>query len=269
MRVLLTASLCLLSSPCFAQGKQAPATPAGWYVTLGAAPVYSPVFQGAKDYGFSIFPDIRANYGDDFFASVPEGVGYNVINSNGWKSGPLAKIRFGRQESSGGSPFLISGKSNALRGLGNVDTAGEAGAFVQYSYDTVRARVELRQGFGGHNGVVGDASLNYRGRVAHIVYSAGPRLSYASKDYNQTYFGINATQSARSGLAQYHAGSGLVSYGVGGSLTMPYTDKIALSLFTGYDRLANTAADSPLIRQRGSANQFSAGLGIGYRFTLD
>jgi outer membrane scaffolding protein for murein synthesis (MipA/OmpV family) len=268
MRLLIAALLCTLSSPCLAQGRPAAATPTGWNVTMGAAPVYSPVFQGSSDYGLSIFPDIRANYGDDFFASVPEGVGYNFINANGWKIGPLAKIRFGRDEASGGSPFLISGESNALQGLGNIGTAGEVGGFVQYAYDSLRTRLELRQGFGGHNGMLGDASVNYRGRFAQVVYSAGPRLTYASSDFTQTYFGINSVQSTRSGLAQYRPGSGLVSYGVGGSLTLPYTDKIALSLFTGYDRLGNTAADSPLVRNRGSANQFSAGLGIGYRFNV-
>ena len=44
------------------------------------------------------------------------------------------------------------------------------------------------------------------------------------------------------------------------------TGLAAVTLFTGFDRIGKQAADSPLIRQRGDQNQFSIGLGFGYRF---
>jgi len=266
---LLTASTTLaLFSTAHAQSteRRGPPPKTDWAVTVGAAPVYAPVFQGSKDYGFSVFPDLRVNYKDDFFASVPDGIGYNLINSAGWKVGPLAKVRFGREEDTGGSPFLISGETNALRGLGNVDTAGELGGFAQYTYEKIRTRVELRQGFGGHEGLVGDANVSYVDRAGPLSYSFGPRLSYGSSDFMNTYYGINSTQSARSGLAQYSADGGINSYGIGGSATMPLSDNMAVTLFGGYDRLGEQAADSPLIRERGDENQMSIGLAFGYRF---
>lgn len=265
LRVASLAVTAVLAMPAAVFAQPAPQ---GWAVTVGAAPVVSPVFQGSKDYGASIFPDLRVNYGDVFFASVPDGIGYNWYNKDGWKLGPLAKVRFGREEQTGGSPFLIAGDSNALRGLGNVETAAELGGFMQYANSYVRTRLELRQGFGGHQGVVADAGISYLGRSGPVGFSFGPRLSYASADYMNTYFGINGGQSARSGLAAYHAQGGLSSYGVGGSATMPFTGGTALTLFAGYDRLGQEPSDSPLVRQRGSANQFSIGLAVGYRFNL-
>lgn len=267
--LLFTAANALsLASAAHAQAteRRSPAPKTDWAITVGAAPVYAPVFQGAKEYGFSVFPDVRVNYKDDFFASVPEGMGYNIINNGGWKIGPLAKIRFGREEGTGGSPFLISGESNALRGLGNVETAGEIGGFAQYSYEKIRTRVELRQGFGGHEGVVGDANVSYVDRAGPLSYSIGPRLSYGSADFMNTYYGINATQSARSGLARYDADGGINSYGIGGSATMPIDDSMAVTLFAGYDRMGEQAADSSLIRERGNPNQMTVGLAFGYRF---
>lgn len=272
----LTQSLTLALAMGFtatAQAQSAPPAsangPADWVMTLGAAGIYAPVFQGAKDYGLSLFPDLRLRYRDEVFASVPDGLGWNLINTARWKAGPIARIRFGRREDTGGSPFLIAGESNALQGLGDVATAGEAGVFVQYALGFARAQAQLRQGFGGHDGMLGDAGLDYVGRHGALTYSIGPRATYGSARYTHTYFGISPAQSARSGLAPYSAGAGLVSYGIGGSLTLPVRPRIALTLFAGADRLAAQAADSPLVRQRGSRHQAMAGLGLGYRFSWD
>ncbi len=240
-----------------------------WTVTVGVAPVYTPIFQGAKDYGFSAYPDLRVNHRDDFFASIPEGIGYNAVNTGGWKAGPLVKLRFGRRETTGGSPFLISGKSNALRGLGDVGFAGELGGFAQYTHGKLRSRVELRQGVGGHQGLVGDVNVSYADRAGPLSYSFGPRLSYGSGGFMSTYFGIDSAQSARSGLAPYRSGGGITAYGIGGTAVMPLSDNVALTLFGGYDRLGAPAANSPLVRQRGDANQITVGLGFGYRFGWD
>lgn len=266
--LLATAAAFSLVSVASAQ----PATRGGppsqpdWTLTVGAAPVYSPVFQGSDDYGFSVFPDLRVNYKDDFFASVPDGIGYNIINSSHWKVGPLAKVRFGREEDTGGSPFLISGETSGLRGMGTVDTAGELGGFVQYSASKLRTRVELRQGFGGHEGFVGEVNISYVDRAGPVSYSIGPRLAFGSRDFMHTYFGINSLQSAKSGLAQYAADGGISSWGIGGSAVLPLGEATALTLFAGFDRLGGQAGDSPLIRQRGDENQISVGLGFGYRF---
>lgn len=113
----------------------------------------------------SIFPDVRINYGDEIFASVPEGIGWNVINGDGWKAGPIAKLRFGRDEDGFGSPFAVVANSDALVGLGDVDAAAEVGGFAEKRFGAAEqwsARVEIRHGFGGHEGVLGDASLSYR-----------------------------------------------------------------------------------------------------------
>ena len=66
------------------------------------------------------------------------------------------------------------------------------------------------------------------------------------------------------------SGGGLVSAGVGGTLTRLLGKRGqhgAITLLAGYDRLGNVVADSTLIRQRGRRDQFSLGLSYGYRFT--
>lgn len=249
-------------------GRPADAGAGGWSMTVGAGLVLSPAWQGSRDMAFSIFPDLRLNYKDVIFASIPSGLGWNIVNQAGWKAGPLAKVRFGRDEDGRGSPFLVSGTSDALRGLGDVDAAAELGGFVEKQFGPLRARAEVRRGFGGHEGVVADGSLAYQARTGRTIISIGPRATIASRRYVATYFGIDPIQSQRSGLRAYAPSGGLVSYGIGGSVVRPLNRTSALTLFTALDRLSGDAGNSPLVRERGRREQFTFGIGYGLRFGL-
>ena len=244
----------------------------GWRLSFGAGVIYAPAFAGSKDYQLIAFPNVNVEFKDLFFASAKEGVGYNVINSNGWRVGPVVKYVFERKED-GNNPFRVGGdKSTALKGLGNVDATLECGGFAEYRYEPFVYKVGLRQGAGGHKGMIGEASINYSGAIKRpgppIFYAVGPRATFADSEYINAYFGINQAQSVASGLNRYDAGSGFVSYGLGGFMLIPLFNPVSVSVFGGYDRLSNEVADSPLIRQRGSENQFAIGLSITYKFAL-
>lgn len=242
-----------------------------WTFSVGAASLLTPAYQGSDNYAVMAVPDLRLKYKNRFFASIPEGVGYNILardpGQSGWKVGPITKIQFSRDEN-GQGPFIITGETNDLDGMGEVDTAFEVGGFIDYQWQKLQTRLEVRQGFGGHEGVVADLELNYRGRLGDGFFAVGPRMTWASADYNQTYFGVDATQAAATGLAQYNAGSGIASYGVGGFALIPLRDKVTLTAFAGYDRLADEVADSSFIRERGTANQLTVGLGVSYAFNF-
>ena len=279
MRYVTMAVAILAAAPAYAQTapddtpppRMQPSAPAGWSLTIGAAAAVTPAWQGSRDMSVSLFPNLRLAYSDVLFASVVEGVGWNAINRDGWRAGPLVKVAFGRNEDNGGSPFLISGGSDALVGMGNVKASAEVGGFVERQFGPRREwriRGEVRRGFGGHEGVIAEASANYQARLGRMMASVGPRITAASSDYTQTYFGIDAGQSSRTGLARYDADGGIVSYGLGGVVIRPLDRRSAVTLFTGLDRLGAPASDSPLIRERGQRTQFTLGLGYGFRFGL-
>lgn len=241
-----------------------------WKFTLGAGIMVMPAFLGSKDYQAVAFPNFKVEYKDRFFASLFEGIGYKVINNDKWSAGPIVKFDFGRTEDDD-NPFRIAGdKTNALRGLGDVDATVELGGFVEYGMGPLVYQLELRQGVGGHQGLVVETGLNLRGFIGlsgkTIMYSFGPRATFADANYINAYFGIDQTQSANSGLARYDADAGLVSYGIGGFAVVPITDSVSLGVFGGYDRLAGEVADSPLIKERGDENQFMGGIRITYEF---
>lgn len=279
--IVLGALALVISNPAFAQSADPSASPpserpiqrpvVGWSVTVGIAPIFSPAWQGSKDMALSIFPDLRLNYGDTLFASVPDGIGWNAINHDRLKAGPIAKVRFGRDEADGGSPFLVTGGSDALRGLGNVGAAAEVGGFAEAQLGVRRqwrVRGEIRRGFGGHEGMVADVSLAYRLRSGRTAFSVGPKATFVSASYTTTYFGIDAGQALRSGLAAYTPRGGLLSAGISGSAVRVLDRSSAVTLFAGFDRLGDEAGRSPLIEERGSRNQFTIGVGYGYRFNL-
>lgn len=253
------------AGPALAQPAGAPGAP-DFSVTVGFAPVAGPIYQGADDYGFSVFPDIRLAWKDRFFASVPEGAGFNLVNTPSFKAGPLARIRFGREAQSGGSPFLLAGETDDLDGLRDIPAAAELGGFAQYASGQFRLRADIRRGLGGHEGVISDLSAQIARRDGELAWSFGPRTVIASADFVDVYFGVDAAGAAASGLPAYDAGGGVVSYGVGGSAVYPLSDNAALTFFGGYDRLAGDAAGSPLVALRGDRDQLTLGVAFGYRF---
>lgn len=242
-----------------------------WSISIGVTPVFGSTWLGADDTALSIFPDLRVNYGDTIFLSVPDGLGWNAVNQGGWKVGPLIKLQFGRDERNGGSPFLVAGGSTALRGMGDIGVAGEAGVFAEKSFGTYgrfKMRTEVRQGFGAHDALVGDVSAAYQGAAGRAFYSIGPRATLATKDYMQTYFGVTPAQAMRTGLRVSRLDGGLVSYGLSGSLIRPLNESTTIALFGSIDRLGGEPAGSALIRERGSREQFTLGINFGYRFSL-
>jgi outer membrane scaffolding protein for murein synthesis (MipA/OmpV family) len=248
-------------------------------IAVGLAPIYAPVWQGSRDYSLAVFPDVRVNFRDTLFFSLPDGLGWNVVNRDGWKIGPLFKFRFGRDEESGGSPLLISGGSDALIGMGDIGFAGEPGLFAQVRFAGGKARVraELRHGIGGHAGLVADTLIGWSDSVgspgdgSFWHYSASLRATFAGGDYTNTYFGVTEAQGAATGLSAFRTGDGLVSSGVNAGVTrlVGRNGRLgAVTLFGGYDRLADVVADSSLIRERGKRDQFSMGLSYGFRFGI-
>lgn len=243
----------------------------GWGLSLGAGTLVSPTYEGDDSYRVSILPSIQLSYGDEFFASVENGVGYRVINSPTLRAGPIGRIKFSRDED-GDGPFGVAGDdTDDLRGLGEIDTTFEVGGFIEYDVGPVTLGAEARKAVSGHDGSVLELDAKWSGTDftfgPPVIWSAGPRLKIVDDTYNQAYFGVTATQSLASGLPQFDAGGGLYSYGVGATAIIPLDRDSTWTavVFAGYDRLTGDAADNPLVQLRGSEDQASLGVFLSYR----
>jgi outer membrane protein len=156
-----------------------------------------------------------------------------------------------------------------LAGLGNVDTAYEVGGTVSYRVGMFRGLATLRRGFGGHHGWVGEGGVDaILDPTPKLEIAVGPRVHFASDDYLDTYLGVTPAQSAASGLPAFDPDGGVKGVGAEAEGKYRLSRRWAVVGKAGYERLIGDAADSP-ITDLGSKNQFTANIGLTYRFGLD
>jgi len=234
--------------------------PKDWTFDIGPGVVVAPWFEGSANYRVLPIPNLDLRFQrDKFFLSARDGVGATLFDTDGFKAGPILRYRFPRNAGDGGYLF----------GMGNVPFTVEGGGFLRYDLPFLAAKVELRRGLGGSNGLVFDALIDGKLRLSDTVFlSAGPRLSVTDGTYNQAYFGVNAGQSINSGYAQYYPGAGLRSVGAGTSAVWRIHDQLTFVAFGSYNYLADVAANSPIVTgPGGSRNQFIVGSALSWRFS--
>ncbi|WP_430436983.1 MipA/OmpV family protein [Oceanibaculum nanhaiense] len=267
-RILLAAAA--LSALPFAALAQQPGQKPGdkaeksdWEVMLGAGGLFQPDYEGSDDYEVTPLPLLMVNYRDLVFLHGPT-LGANAITLQGpnpgdkLQIGPLVRYEFGRDQSD----------NDDLRGLGDIDGGVEIGGFISYSTGPWSADLTLfRDVSDAHDGLTAELSAGHR-------LSLGPKLmlrseistTWADDNYTQTFYGVTATQSARSGMQQYTAESGFKDAGITFDLDYRLTENWSVTGRVGYKRMLGDAADSPLVSVRGSEDQFSTGVFVSYRF---
>lgn len=231
-----------------------------WYLTVGAAGFVAPKFEGSDDRIFSAVPMISlGKVGPEArFVSRNDNISLSLYDGGSVRAGLTGKFILGRD----------GDDADELKGLDEVKLGGEAGAFAEvYPTDWLRVRGEVRHGIRSHDGVVADLAADAFVDVTDRVrVSGGPRLSVASEGYFDSYYGVDSDEAVKSGYSQYNPGGGVKSVGLGGAVTWKTTDQLTTSLFGEYSRLQGPAADSSLVKEGGSANQFLLGVSATYRF---
>lgn len=261
--VILTVLACAYVPGCAWAQAGTPAPPPDWTITIGVEGRLTPAYDGSDRYIVAPFPnfDFRRVGTPRRFTSPRDGFSIAIINIGQFRLGPTGKVVLPRDESDDRA---------ALRGLGDVDWAVEIGGFAEYwPFPWLRTRAEVRQGFGGHHGVVSDINADVViPATPALTLSAGPRLTLATSDALEPYFGVTAAQSLASGLPVYQPKGGVRSYGAGAQARYQWSPQWAANVFVEYDRLTDDAARSPVLSRGGSADQVTVGLGISYTFDI-
>lgn len=231
-----------------------------WRLTVGVTGMVAPDFEGAKDYMFRASPIISIGKAgpEARFTSRNDNISVSLFDNGQTRAGVAGRIIFPRDNDT----------SEEINGLDEVGWGAEIGGFAEYyPTDWLRVRGELRHGIVAYNGVVADLSADaFYDILPAVRLSGGPRLSAASAGYFDAYYGVDAEESAASGLDVYDPGGGFRSIGAGGAISWRMNENVTTSLFGEYARLLGPAADSSLVRERGSPNQFTVGVSASYRF---
>ena len=102
-----------------------------------------------------------------------------------------------------------------------------------------------------------------------LTVSAGPRLSIKNAKAVAPYFDIDAIESIASGMPEFHTKGTTETAGIGGQVSYKLDSQWEVHSSFEYAHLFGSAANSPLIRQHGSLNQATFGVGISYSFDVN
>lgn len=253
LRLLIAGSALVCAFPAHAQDADEPRR-----TRVGLGVQLVPSFPGSDRVSARPLIDVsRARGNRPFeFEAPDESFGFPVLRSGSLSFGPAINLEGGRDAEDVGAE------------LPKVGFTVEAGAFAQYALsEQFRLRGELRKGLGGHRGLIANVGADVVARKNDAwQFSIGPRLTFADDKYQSAYFSVAPEASAASGLPVYIAEEGLQSVGATAGYLQQLAGRWGFSSYVKYDRLVGDAADSPIVRQLGSRNQFSGGIALNYTF---
>ena len=256
MKLLLLAGAAALiaSSPAAAQDEN------DLRVRVGLGGQLQPEFIGSEDTELGPLWDVDLARGANPFPfeSPDDSFGIRLFSKGGFTAGPAANVEWKRKESEVGAP------------VGKVKTTVEVGGFAEYLVsESIRVRADLRKGLGGHDGLVGAIGADYISRDGdRYVFSIGPRVLFSDDRFQRAYFGVNSAAALASGLPAYRPDGGVYAVAAASGLSYQFSPRWGAFGYARYERLVGDAADSPIVRDLGSRNQLSGGIGLSYTFTV-
>jgi len=229
-----------------------------WIVMLGGLGALKPNYKGSNQYEVSGFPFIDIKYKKIFFLNFREGLGVNVLHAPNFRVGAAFNFYGSRDKDN----------SAYLQGFQDVDAGFDAGVFGSISFEKFSAKLKFRQDISNnHEGHLISGRLVYKAIESRkLIANLNIKTTYANDNYMKTYFGVTNSQASSSGFKEFNANGGIKDVGAGTSVIYPFNKYWSFITIANYTRLLNDAANSPLVENAGSKNQFWLGIGVAYRF---
>lgn len=269
-----------LATPAFAQDNTADVSGEtvfdGDYLSVAIGGAYGPSYDGSDDY--VIFPAalVQGSLGGVDFTSRGAGVAVDFISDPdsgiGFDLGIAGQLRGNRARQI---------EDPVVESLGKLDYAIEVGPTLGIGipkllnpYDAFSVGVDVTWDINGaHGGMVVEPSITYftplsRGIAASLSLDA----EHGDAQFMDYYYSVTPAQSAISGLPVFDPDGGgwtkaggnlLLGFDLDGNLE---NGGLALVVVGGYMHMLGAAKDSPFTSVRGSADQWTGALGIGYTF---
>lgn len=232
----------------------------GYIVTVTGTVQAEPRFPGSDRFTVFGYPgiDFRRVGEAERFTAPDDGFGITLFESPFFRFGPVARYRGGRDRDDG----------RELAGLRTVDWTIEGGAFLEiWPVEFLRARGEIRYGFLGHEGVVGNVGLDLFHQYGAFTVTLGPRLAFGDERFTDEFFGVTRAEAKRNGrVTPFDPDGGVTSAGGLASVSYRWSQQVSTTAFAGYDRLVEDAGRSPIPRKLGSRDQYTLGASLHYSF---
>lgn len=229
-------------------------------IGVGAYPDYF----GSSDDNVGVAPFGRLSLGGTRFVRLMVNeIRVNVLDHPNWQLGPMGLWRFGRED-----------VDNAVVDrVHHIDDSISLGLFGTYVWWDPQ---EMRRMVGVGTWALGDVSGVYDGWTAGmnafaiqpvalmVTLAGGAAFTYGSGNYMNEYFGVTPADSLASGLPVYVPGSGMRDVRGWAAAVLHLSPQWHLGAGVMYSRLVGNAADSPIVSDEGSQNQWVYGVGALY-----
>ena len=226
----------------------------GWSFGLGLGVEYESAYEGSDEFVFEVDPAgaVQWRNGDDIFFWAGEALGWRGLRSNTWLFEAAVGFDEGREES--------DSDDGRLDGLGDGDEGAELVLQARRAFDAdwrywLDGRVVT-----GENGSLGLFGVGRRfgdqkDGTGHEIAIA---VVFHDSDYANKDFGIDAEQSAASGLDETNLSGGFRSVGVNYNYRQYIYGNWQIFGEAVYERYSSDIQDSPIAR-----NNYEAEVGIG------
>jgi outer membrane protein len=259
----LVFSICLVSTG-FAQDIE---MPAGSLVSGKAEGVYevglgagiAPEYEGSEHSKGYPLPYLNLRFQNDMSLEwIANLARFNVIPSRIFKLGPIAQYIQERDNVD----------NNTVDKLEKVDASFMLGGFAGIEVNRFAVSIEAMTDVAdGNDGSIVRLRAGYRIPFNQTwILSINGYTTWADDNYMSAYFGVNRTNSLRSGLKEYNADSGIKDVGITVPLRFNASEHWSIMGVAGYKRLLGDADDSPIVEDEGNENQFYGGAFLIYRF---
>lgn len=245
------------------------AAPAGAVeLTLGIGPAIQPDYLGSNDYVVTGYVTATARdlYHPDTNVRLRGArIESNLVPHPHWRLGPQLEYNFGR-------PGLHDVDDRRVDAMRDVDGALMVGLIGGYDFDpnpfsSLLLAVDVMQALDDDMGAVARAQLTLARPVnERFSYSVGVDTRYGDDDWMGTFFGVSQGDAQRAGLDRFNADEGFYSVGLNLGGSYRFSDTWSLGLGLRYERLLGDAEDSPVVDDRGSANQLLGFTTVNYHF---
>jgi MipA family protein len=231
----------------------------GWGSGLGLGVEYESAYEGSDEFGFEVDPAgaVQWRRGDDIFYWAGEALGWRGLRSNTWLFEATVGFDEGRKES--------DSDDGRLDGLGNAEDGFELVLQARRAFDADWRYWSDARIVTGENGNLGIFGVGRR--FGEKSDGTGSELSivavYHDSDRANKDFGINAVQSAASGLNQTNLSGGFRSIGANYTYRNYINDNWQIFGEVLYERYSNTIKRSPIAR-----NNYEAEIGVGFIYVF-
>jgi outer membrane protein len=225
-----------------------------WYfdsnvrVSLGLGAAFAPSYEGSSQLKAEPYPlvDITGLFDGRVSISSTHGVALNVIKLLHLKAGVNVFYSAGRTQDN----------DDRLLGVPDIGPEATVGGFITYEFRPFAAGMEVQQRLGPGGGITVSLGGDYSFRpIRRLNISVGPRIVFADKNYEQTFFGVSQQTASDADalgnpLRPYNTAAGLKNVELVASARYALSEHWSLAGQLGFSELLGSAANSPLTQHK-------------------